>query len=217
MEFEIYKMTYKIEKNNTKLRILGEYFVKNNKNKGKLMFNNKKYSLKHIISVKDIRKNIMQIILNKNIYNKSCMFKNCESLESVSKLSCDNINNENDSQYLNRSHTNNYLNDYDKTIKEEDNDFYKGLDTFGCSEISEMKEENSDKSVILYLNYKLKYPIYINYTLLKEMFSNCKSLSSLPDISELDTSKVIDMSYMFYNCASLSSLPDICKMGYKKC
>ena len=32
------------------------------------------------------------------------------------------------------------------------------------------------------------------------MFLNCKSLSSLPDISKWNTENVLDMSYMFSNC-----------------
>lgn len=43
------------------------------------------------------------------------------------------------------------------------------------------------------------------------MFFNCESLSSLPDISNWNTSNVNDMSYMFANCKSLSVLPDISK------
>ena len=38
---------------------------------------------------------------------------------------------------------------------------------------------------------------------------NCKSLSSLPDISKWNTIKVTNMSYMFYDCKSLISLSDI--------
>jgi len=41
------------------------------------------------------------------------------------------------------------------------------------------------------------------------MFYNCKSLISLPDISNWNTSNVIDMSYMFYNCTSLNYISDI--------
>ena len=48
MKEEIYKMRYKIEKNIDNLRILGEDFVKNNKNKGNLLINNKKFPLKSI-------------------------------------------------------------------------------------------------------------------------------------------------------------------------
>ena len=43
------------------------------------------------------------------------------------------------------------------------------------------------------------------------MFFNCKSLKSLPDISDLNTSYVADMSYIFSNCESLLCLPDISK------
>ena len=46
---------------------------------------------------------------------------------------------------------------------------------------------------------------------MKEMFNNCSSLLSLPDISKWNTSKVTDMSKMFNNCSSISSLPDILK------
>ena len=38
---EIYKATYKTETNSGNLRILGEEFVKNNRNKIKLIINNK--------------------------------------------------------------------------------------------------------------------------------------------------------------------------------
>ena len=49
-------MSYKIEKDTKNLRILGDIFVKNNKNKGKLIINNKKYPLKSCISNKIMRK-----------------------------------------------------------------------------------------------------------------------------------------------------------------
>ena len=39
------------------------------------------------------------------------------------------------------------------------------------------------------------------------MFSNCKSLSSLPDISKWNTNNVNDMSYMFYNCKPSLNIP----------
>ena len=41
------------------------------------------------------------------------------------------------------------------------------------------------------------------------MFSNCELLTSLPDISKWNISKVSNMDYMFSNCKSLVSLPDI--------
>jgi len=42
MEVQIYKMQYKIYNNKKDLRILGENFVKNNKNKANIIINNKK-------------------------------------------------------------------------------------------------------------------------------------------------------------------------------
>ena len=35
------------------------------------------------------------------------------------------------------------------------------------------------------------------------MFSECSSLSSLPDLSKWNTNNIIDMSYMFYEYLSL--------------
>jgi len=85
MEIEVYKMIYKMEKDKYNLRILGEVFKNNNKNKAKIIINNKKYPLNDVLSIENIRQNKILMILSKNIYNKSCMFKNCELLEYVSK------------------------------------------------------------------------------------------------------------------------------------
>ena len=78
-------MIYKIEDNKNNLRVLGKEFAKKNKNKGKLIINNKKFSLNEMISVKDITKNKILMILYENISNKSFMFKDCYSLESFSQ------------------------------------------------------------------------------------------------------------------------------------
>ena len=48
-----------------------------------------------------------------------------------------------------------------------------------------------------------------NITNMSEMFCNCSSLSSLPDISKLYISNINNMSCMFQSCSSLKSLPDI--------
>ena len=50
-----------------------------------------------------------------------------------------------------------------------------------------------------------------NVTNINDMFYNCLSLLSLPDISKWNTNNITNMSYMFYNCSSLLSLPDISK------
>ena len=65
-----------------KLRILGKYFCRNNRNKGNLIINNKKFYLQEFIETKNINQKKIKIkmILNKNIFHKSYMFKDCESL-----------------------------------------------------------------------------------------------------------------------------------------
>ena len=81
MELEIYKMLYNRENNNN-LRILGNNFVKNNKNKGKLIVNNKKQKITEFINIILINDNRIKIklLLSKNIPNKSCLCRDCTSL-----------------------------------------------------------------------------------------------------------------------------------------
>ena len=82
MEFNIQTMLYEKEENSEDLRILGEYFCRNNKNKGKIIINNKKYYLKEFIEIKNMKEKRIKIkmVINKNLYDKSYMFKDCESL-----------------------------------------------------------------------------------------------------------------------------------------
>jgi len=88
MEEERYKMIYtkylSILFENDKIRILGNDFVKNNKNKVKLIINNKKYKLKEFINVKEFFKSdIIKInmILTKELSNICHIFDNCENLK----------------------------------------------------------------------------------------------------------------------------------------
>ena len=72
---EIIFMTDKLynEIKSDNIRILGNDFVKNNKNKGKLIINNKKYKLKEFINIKEFKKDKIKIymILSKELSNIS--------------------------------------------------------------------------------------------------------------------------------------------------
>ena len=46
---------------------------------------------------------------------------------------------------------------------------------------------------------------------LRYLFYNCKSIDSLPDISNWNIERIKDLSYIFYGCSKLKSLPDISK------
>jgi len=76
---------------------------------------------------------------------------------------------------------------------------------FELTEYFELK--NKAKNNIL----KIKLIGINNVFNMSDMFYNCNSLISLPDISKWNTNNATNMSYMFYNCSSLISLPDISK------
>ena len=205
MEMKCYKMIYKIEKNTEKLTILGKDFIKNNKNKCKLIINNKKCQLKDIILIKSIKKSNMKLVLNKNIYNKSFMFKNCVKLESLIQISnvhdIENLLNDEPMIDVNEREKNN-LNNFSDTYSDTDDSDYS------FSEITKKTEENSDKFEIVKIYQKLNF-LMDNNIILKEMFYNCKSLKILPDLSKWNKKVIHDMSKMFFNCKSLTYLPNI--------
>ena len=52
-----------------------------------------------------------------------------------------------------------------------------------------------------------------NYvTNMSNMFRNCLSFSSLPDISKWNTNNVNNMSYMYDNCQLLLFIPNLLKI-----
>ena len=86
MEVEKYTMIYKLEKDMKELRILNEKFVESNINKGFLILKNQRYYLDSLIEIHKRENEEIKIImiLNKNVYNKSYMFKDCKYLLSLS-------------------------------------------------------------------------------------------------------------------------------------
>ena len=71
-------------------------------------------------------------------------------------------------------------------------------------ELINLSINNNDKN---FLEIKLKG--IQNLTNISYMFDGCSSLISLPDISNINTSKVFNMQFMFAGCSSLKILPDI--------
>ena len=59
--------------------------------------------------------------------------------------------------------------------------------------------------------FKLKLRGINNVTDFYSMFCECESLSSLPNISNWNTSNVTNMSYMFYNCDNSLNIPNLNK------
>ena len=82
---------YKIEKGDKEICIFGENFVKNNKDIGKYIYENKEYELKSKFNLKNINKlkDILEIkLINiEKITDMSYLFDKCESLISVPNIS----------------------------------------------------------------------------------------------------------------------------------
>ena len=194
---------YKIKniKNTKSIRIFGDEFVKNNKDKCKIIINGKEIELcSHInINIKQINSNKIyeiKLIGINNIINISYMFYECSSLSSL--------------PYISKWNTQNII--------DMRNMFFECSSLLCLPDISKWNIQNvTNMSFMFYGCSSLSSLPDIskwntqNVTNMSFMFYECSSLSSLPNISKWNTKNVTDMSDMFYECSSLLSLPDISK------
>ena len=184
-----------------RVRLFGNDFVKNNKEKCKIIYNNKEYELKEYFDDIDKEYNNKDEIKIKlkginSVTDMSKMFCVCETLSSLPDISkwdtskVTNIRGMFDCCFILSS-----LPDISKW------DTSKVTNISGmfnnCKSLYSLPDISKwDTSKVIDMCY---------------MFSGCETLSSLPDISKWDTSKVTNMSSMFEDCNALSSLPDISK------
>jgi len=225
MEVDIYKMLYKIKNTNINLRILGDIFVRNNKNKGKLIINNKKKKIIDLININFIKTNEFKIklLLCKHINNKSYFFKDCASLL---KLSLSNMkkNLENDLRGnilkfdIEEEKDESFLDLYPEEQK--NSTFYENIENYPFDNISEISKTKRRKKSSIY-NKTIRYDLDLDlnlfyvYSNFREMFFNCSSLNSLSDIFQFNNN-IIDISCMFYNCLSLTAIPNISEWNIEK-
>ena len=112
------------------------------------------------------------------------MLKNCESLESFIPFSIEEEINSED-QIENTCKENNEEDELNESFQSDydEHPMYKNCKFSVFSDFSIISQQNEDinsNSTILYFDSKLKkLTDGNNYTIIKEMFSNCKSLSSL--------------------------------------
>ena len=200
------------------IRIFGKYFVIRNKNKCKIVYNNKKYQLKEYFDEIDNNYNPeikeIKIKLNgiNNITNLSKMFYGCYHLSSVSESE---LRDENSQQSTTKS-----------------SDAFPDINS--CSPLFEAKNDDKKeetKNIDSKINYEMNesntqsYDLYFGCaisSLEKTLLISSKNRNNLCIENSLnkyiqnicqETSnnslKIKDMSYMFYGCISLISLPDI--------
>ena len=207
-----------------KIKIFGKNFVNNNKNKCKILCNNKIYELNEYFDISNYsnKNNILEIKLQgiNNITDASYMFHECNSLSSLSDLSKWDV-----SIVTNMSHMFYecqllYLPDISNwnviNVTNMNSMFGWCYKLKSLPDISNWNINNvKDISSIFCCCFDLsslpdisKWDIN-NINSMFQMFSNCRSLKSLPNISNWNTSNVINMGNMFNGCTLLASLPNI--------
>ena len=200
MKLERYKMIYREEfdedlvdkmdgiyfnekfiKENINIRILGHYFVENNKNKGKLIINNKKYALREFINDEEHKDNNIlkiRIILNKELSNISYMFHNCYKLKEI------------------------YNYDNETNIDDDESQEYQEYLNFNADikSINENSNDDSSFNFNIYKNLK-KDDIYSNNSQIKN-----KKINEKEDISDFAIMKNKLLIYRYYSYCSMSSI-----------
>ena len=219
-------LKYKIN-NNDKIRIFGDFFVLNNKDKLEMVINEKTYDLDSFFILKDknIKSDILEIKLKqiKNLRNLSFMFSECSNLIEIKNLSDLKTENVSDmksmfSQCSNLSSIPDISNWNTSNVKNMSSIFYKCSNLLALPDISKW---NIDKVIdISYIFRECSSLISlpnisnwntINVSNFEGIFYKCSKLSILPDISLWNTNKVTNMSFMFSVCSSLITLSDISK------
>ena len=218
-EYFLTQINYKPEINNNKnVRIFGADFVKNNKNICKILFNNKEEDLQNYYE--DINKdynhkdefNIVLKGLNE-VTNMGSMFSRCIYLSSFYSLQ-DKSDSFNNTNIISTNHQNTISHSL-STESKKTNSIYDG-----CKSVTNTSNSSNDNTstntYILFNNRELLLNDISQLDTSKvenmsNMFNECKSLISLPDISNWNISNVTDLNGMFKKCPKLISLPDISK------
>ena len=186
------------------LMLFSSEFVEKNKDKCKIIYEEKEYELVDIFKhetinddtkiIKFILKGINNIVDISNIFCESnelislpdILFLNTSKITNLSRIfkGCTNLNNLSDISIWDTSNVTN-------------------MDSMfcGCSSLKALPDIS---------NWNIS-----NVTNLNGIFSKCSSLESLPDISKWNTSNVTDMSGIFESC-EITSLPDISKWDTSK-
>ena len=196
-----------IKELDTKITLFGETFVKNNKDKCKLIIDGKEQDLIECIDNQnnnklfDFKEEYTEIVIKlkgiKNITDASYMFKDCVALIA--------------------------LPDFGKWDTSKVTNF-EGL-FFCCWTLLHISNGISNWNTI---NVKSFYGMFIscfylmylpdiskwntkNLENIEELFHGCESLRKIPDISKWNIEKVKNLNFVFTDCKSLTSLPDISK------
>ena len=211
-----------IDNNEENVRIFGREFVKNNKHKCYIEYKDKKFELCEYFEDIDNNYNhkdeILFFLIGINhINNMSYLFADCNTLSSLLIFSGNDFMknleqiNGNFSDYILSIHSNTESN-WNSSSKNDTKDFYMDNSLFSLK-LSKIKKAKDSNDFIADISFEPSPSSLINSNVnnMNHLFYNCKSLITLPDITNFDTSNVINISFIFYGCNSLTSIPDISK------
>ena len=213
-------------KKGDKIKLFGEEFVKNNKDKCKILFQKTEYDLVDYFKLPEINNaKTIEIQLNgiKDVTNISGMFSYNYKLLSSNNISEWNTINIKDMSRafsgcfnlpnltgISKWNIHNVENMSEMFANCEDSEKLPDISKWNTSKVKNMNK-------LFYNCMKLKKLPDIslwntnNVTEMKSLFERCESLKSLPNISNWNTGNVVNMELMFGFCSSLDSIPDISK------
>ena len=184
-----------------RVKLFGQQFIQNNKDKCKIIYKDKEYELvEYLDEIEDEYMNVDLAIIKLKIISEindiSFMFNECNSLISlpdITNLNCFNITNM--CGMFSRCETIKSIPDISnldtKNVKYISYLFWLCRSLISLPDISKW-----DTSNVIDMEW---------------IFDGCSSLITLPDISKWNTKNVKKMGRMFNGCSSLVSLPDISK------
>ena len=198
------EIKYKNNKNN-EIKLFGEEFIFNNKDKCVMKYKNNYYNLqnnynKSLLGIDDEYFTI-KLQLSEEITDLSYMFNNCSQLvelPDIYKLRTERVTN---MSYLfnncsSLSNCRGITKWTTSNVTNMSNMFY------GCNSLSSLPDiSNWETSNVKNMNF---------------IFSNCKSLSSFPEINKWNTNNLKVSIMMFWGCNNKVLLPDISSWNFTK-
>ena len=221
----LFELTYKINKNKkSKTRILGNKYITKNKDKGGILYNKHEFELKEFFEEIDNNNNNKDIIkillyLNKTCNDISYLFYECDSLISVKNSLVSEYYTIDNQSYENYEEFNSICNksNVDLSNKNDKNNSNNSFNLYQDLTQSSLKKLENKTTNFFSADKTIQscFPLF-ELTDISFIFYGCKSLTSLPDISNWNISNINNMSHLFCECKSLISLPDISNWNTSK-
>ena len=191
------RIKYKID-NPKEIRLFGDKFVENNKNKCKVIIDKNEEKLSTWWEVDKAYKNeeFLEITLKglTKVTNMSHIFNGCSTLISFDDISNLDMKNVTDISFA----------FYGCKLVE----VMPDISNWDISKVTDMESLFSYCQSLKYLPDISKWNTS-NVTNMSNLFYDCSGLKSLPNISKWNTNKVTKLNNLFSKCSLIKNLPDI--------